>query len=51
MEFSQYKSKAMQKLESALSEGLVDEGVISVLNSLIHILIFSQHLAAQVEFN
>lgn len=33
MEFSQYKSKAMQKLESALSEGLVDEGVISVLNS------------------
>ena len=33
MEFSQYKSKAMQKLESALSEGLVDESVISVLNS------------------
>ena len=33
MEFSQYKSKAMQKLESALSDGLVDEGVISVLNS------------------
>ena len=33
MEFSQYKSEAMQKLESALSEGLVDEGVISVLNS------------------
>ena len=33
MEFSQYKSKAMQKLESALSEDLVDEGVISVLNS------------------
>jgi tRNA wybutosine-synthesizing protein 3 len=34
MEFSQYKSNAMGKLESALSEGLVDEGVISVLNSL-----------------
>jgi len=34
MEFSQYKSKAMEKLEYALSEGLVDEGVISVLNAL-----------------
>ena len=34
MDFNQYKSNAMGKLESALSEGLVDEGVISVLNSL-----------------
>jgi len=34
MEFSQYKSKAMKKLEYALSEGLVDEGVILVLNAL-----------------
>jgi|TARA_B110000438_G_scaffold45732_1_gene45857 tRNA wybutosine-synthesizing protein 3 len=33
MEFSQYKANAMKKLEYALSEGLVDEGVISVLNS------------------
>ena len=33
MEFSQYKSNAMKKLEYALSEGLVDEGVISVINS------------------
>ena len=33
MEFSQYKSNAMKKLEFALSEGLVDEGVISVINS------------------
>ena len=33
MEFSQYKSKAMKKLEYALSEGLVDEGVISILNA------------------
>ena len=33
MEFSQYKSNAMKKLEHALSEGLVDEGVISVINS------------------
>ena len=33
MEFSQYKSKAMKKLEYALSENLVDEGVISVLNA------------------
>ena len=28
-----YKSNAMKKLEHALSEGLVDEGVISVINS------------------
>ena len=34
MEFSEYKAKAMKKLEEALSKGLVDEGVISVLNSL-----------------
>ena len=33
MEFSQHKSNAMKKLESALSEGLVDEDVISVINS------------------
>ena len=33
MEFSQYKSNAMKKLEYALSEGLVDEGVISVIKS------------------
>ena len=33
MEFSQYKSNAMKKLEYDLSEGLVDEGVISVINS------------------
>ena len=33
MEFSQYKSNAMKKLEYALSEGLVDDGVISVINS------------------
>ena len=33
MEFSRYKSNAMKKLEYALSEGLVDEGVISVINS------------------
>ena len=33
MEFSQYKSNAMKKLEFALTEGLVDEGVISVINS------------------
>ena len=33
MEFSQYKSNAMKKLEYALSEGLVDEGVISVIHS------------------
>jgi tRNA wybutosine-synthesizing protein 3 len=33
MEFSQYKAKAMKKLEYALSENLVDEGVISVLNA------------------
>ena len=33
MEFSQYKSNAMKKLEHALSEGLVDEGVISVIKS------------------
>ena len=33
MEFSEYKAKAMKKLEEALSKGLVDEGVISVLNS------------------
>ena len=33
MEFSQYKSNAMKNLEYALSEGLVDEGVISVINS------------------
>tara|TARA_B110001454_G_C12600812_1_gene384370 strand:- start:252 stop:836 length:585 start_codon:yes stop_codon:yes gene_type:complete len=33
MEFSQYKANAMKKLEYALSEGLVDEGVISVINS------------------
>ena len=33
MEFSQYKAKAMKKLEEALSEGLVDEGVIPVLNA------------------
>tara|TARA_B100000965_G_scaffold391721_1_gene400129 strand:- start:103 stop:690 length:588 start_codon:yes stop_codon:yes gene_type:complete len=33
MEFSQYKSNAMKKLEYALSEGLVDEGVIPVINS------------------
>ena len=34
MEFNQYKANAMKKLEDAKSEGLVDEGVISVLNSL-----------------
>ena len=33
MEFSQYKSNAMKKLEHSLSEGLVDEGVISVIKS------------------
>tara|TARA_Y100000815_G_scaffold225397_1_gene212960 strand:- start:165 stop:749 length:585 start_codon:yes stop_codon:yes gene_type:complete len=33
MEFNQYKANAMKKLEDAKSEGLVDEGVISVLNS------------------
>ena len=33
MEFSQYKSNAMKKLEHALSDGLVDEGVISVIKS------------------
>ena len=33
MEFSQYKSNAMKKLDDALSEGLVDEGAISVINS------------------
>ena len=33
MEFSQYKSNAMKKLDDALSEGLVDEGVISVIHS------------------
>ena len=33
MEFSQYKSNAMKKLEYALSKDLVDEGVISVINS------------------
>ena len=33
MDFSQYKSKAMKKLEYALSEGLVDRGVIEVLNA------------------
>ena len=33
MEFSQYKSNAMKKLEYALSEGLVDGGVISVIKS------------------
>ena len=33
MEFSEYKAKAMKKLEDALSKGLVDEGVIPVLNA------------------
>ena len=33
MEFSQYKSNAMKKLEFALSEGFVDEDVIPVINS------------------
>ena len=33
MEFSQYKSNAMKKLEFALSEGFVDEGVIPVIES------------------
>ena len=33
MEFSQYNSNAMTKLGYAHSEGLVDEGVISVINS------------------
>ena len=33
MEFSQYKAKAMGKLENAKSEGLVDEGVIEVLDA------------------
>jgi len=33
MEFSQYKSNAMKKLEFALSEGFVDEGVIPVIKS------------------
>ena len=33
MEFNQYKAKAMKKLEDAKSEGLVDKGVIGVLDS------------------
>ena len=33
MEFNQYKAKAMEKLEEAKSEDLVDEGVIEVLNA------------------
>ncbi|SVD03030.1 uncharacterized protein METZ01_LOCUS355884 [marine metagenome] len=33
MEFSQYKANAMKKLDYAKSEGLVDEGVIEVLNA------------------
>ena len=51
MEFSQYKSNAMKKLEHALSEGLVDEGVISVIKSFNSHPIFSQLQAAQVEYN
>ena len=33
MEFNQYKANAMEKLEEAKSEDLVDEGVIEVLNA------------------
>ena len=33
MKFNQYKAKAMEKLEEAKSEDLVDEGVIEVLNA------------------
>ena len=33
MEFSQYKAKAMKKLDEAKSEGLVDEGVVEVLRA------------------
>ena len=33
MEFNQYKAKAMEKLEEAKSEDLVDEGVVEVLNA------------------
>ena len=33
MEFNQYKANAMKKLDEAKSEGLVDEGVIEVLNA------------------
>ena len=33
MEFNQYKANAMKKLEDAKSEGLVDDGVIEVLNA------------------
>ena len=33
MEFNQYKANAMKKLNYAKSEGLVDEGVIEVLNA------------------
>ena len=51
MDFSQYKSNAMKKLDEAKSEGLVDEGVIEVLNALIHILIFLLHRVVQEGYN
>ena len=51
MEFSQYKSNAMKKLDDALSEGLVDEGVSQLLIPLIPIQIFLQHQVVQEEYS